>query len=672
MAERLITRPERNARTRLETFVAEARYDCAGFGTDLDWNSPDWDVTSHCPKPVGKAGQKSVLYFVTHENGTAKSADGRTPMEEPFASFIKALIRRKQDARPQTDGPLNRLVNASRDLYALLESRDHDPVRLTHNDFAAAAIAAQARSSATTAYRLGCALQVIAEIIDKHGLSAARLNWRNPLKRQTNALSRISKHANDARANKLPSVEVLDEIARLSHFVIEPSDVVRMAAIKLLNCAPWRGGELLALANECEIEEQAVDADGPVVDGHGNPEMRYGLRYWKEKSTEPDIKWIPTVMVDTAKQAIADIRRHTEPARQLARWLEDHPGRAWLPGPDLGPTQTFTKTQVAEMFGMGATPKAGRQWLAARRLLEVGQRDFRVRRSDLEAALLREMVEVAPDRRGLKLSDHLFLVFRNFHHSDKATNPCLLSLTRDQHIGDFLSGRQSSRGKTLSIFERFDSPMQADGTPMAMTSHQFRHWLNTLAQSGGLDQSLVARWSGRDDFQQNSEYDHLTGIELAEKFRGMLADGKVQGALADIHRSKEPADRKVFRDTVIATAHVTDIGLCDLDWISSTCPEFQSCETCEFCVVEKGDAGSKERIEKRLADNRWLRDRVVAEAEGGTIGASNHLQALQQSIAGCERILAIHEDAAIPDGALVQPSISSPQHFAGPILEDAT
>lgn len=671
MAERLITRPERNARERLEAFVVEARYDCAAFGTDLDWDRPDWDVTIHCPKPVGKAGQRSVLYFVTHENGTAKNADGRIPIKEPFASFIKALVRRKQDSRPQTDGPLNRIINASRDLYSLLEDRDHDPVRLTHADFAAAAIAVQRRASATTAYRLGCALEVIAENIDKHGLSAARLNWRNPLKRQTNALSRISKHAEDARANKLPSSEVLDEITRLSHLVTEPSDIVRMGAIKLFNCAPWRAGEVLAIAEDCEVEEQAIDQHGPIVDEHGQPVIRYGLRYWKEKSTEPDIKWIPTVMVDTAKQAIADIRRHTEPARQLARWLEENPGRAWLPEPDLGPKQTYTKAEVAEMFGMGPNAKSGRQWLAARGLLEVGVRDFRVRRAGLEEALLREMVEVVPDRRNLKLSEHLFLVFRNFHHSDKATNTCLLSLTRDQHIGDFLSGRQSSRGCTLSVFERFNSPPQADGTPMAMTSHQFRHWLNTLAQSGGLDQSLVARWSGRDDLQQNGEYDHLTGIEIADRFRGMLEDGKVQGALADVHSRKDPADRKAFRESVLATAHVTDIGLCDLDWISSTCPEFQSCETCEFCLVEKGDASSKERTEQRLADNLWLKDRVAAEAEDGTIGASNHLQALQQSIAGCERILAIHEDAGIPDGTLVQPTTASPQHFAGPGLEDA-
>ena len=38
MAERLVTRPERNALERLEAFIAQARYDCAAFGTDLEWD----------------------------------------------------------------------------------------------------------------------------------------------------------------------------------------------------------------------------------------------------------------------------------------------------------------------------------------------------------------------------------------------------------------------------------------------------------------------------------------------------------------------------------------------------------------------------------------------------------------------------------------------------------
>lgn len=670
--ERLVTGPERKAREKIEAFIAVARHDCAAYGTDLDWDRPDWDVTAFCPKPVAKAGQRSVLYFTTHFNGTAKSMVGRTALQEPFASFMKALIRRKQDGKAQGMDAPSRIINAGRDLYDILADRNYDPVRLIHADFAEAAIKAQARATGATPYRLGCALQEIATIIDRHGLSKTRIDWCNPLKKQTNTMSRISKPAEQAREKKLPDPEVLDEIARLSHRVTPPADIVRMAAIKLFHCAPWRIGEELALGDNCEVEDSKVDARGPVLDDEGKPVVRYGLRYWKEKSTDADIKWIPSVMEDTARKAIADVLEHTQGPRELAKWLEEHPDRAWLPGPDLGPDQLYSKADVAEMFGMGRNHKAGRQWLASRHLLQEGVRDQKVRRDDLEVALLAEMVEITDDRRNLKLSQHLFLVYKNFYHAERATNPCLLTLTSDQHVSDFLSGRTSSRGSTQSVFERLGSPPAADGTPMRMNSHQFRHWLNTLGQAGGLDQALIARWSGRDDIKQNSEYDHLTGLELAERFRGKMESGEVQGALADLHNRKDPKDRADFRDTLLATGHVTEIGLCDLDWTSSSCPEFQSCETCEFCLVEKGNEGSKERTEHRLADHKWLLKRAEAEADEGTIGASNHVHALTETIAGCERILAIHEDEAIPAGTLVQPTRTSPDHFAGPAIGDAT
>lgn len=670
MIEQLITHPELNAREKMVRFIEEARHGCAAFGQDLDWMAPAWNVKSTCPKPVGKAGQSAMLYFTTHENGTAKTVGEREALEEPFASFIKALVRRKQENRLQSVDPLARIINAARDLHTLLVDRNHDPVRLNHADFTAAARMVVGRAAKTTAYRLGCALQEIADTIDRHQLTITRINWQNPLQRQTNSMSRISPDANEARENKLPDKAVLDEIARLSHLVTEPSDVILMSHITLMQCAPWRDGELLALADDCEVEEQKIGPDGPIFDEHGVAVMRYGLRYWKGKSTDAAIKWIPTVMVDVAKRAVTQIKRHTDDARRLARWLEEHPGRAWLPGPDEGTDQAFSKAEVAEMFGM-QDAKAGRQWLMGRGLLIVGTKNFQVRRADLEAVLLAEMITVEKDRRDLKLSQHLFLTFKHLHTDAKATNPCLLSMTRDQHISDFLAGRKSDRGRTLSVFEKFGSPPLPDGSPMRMNSHQFRHWLNTLAQTGGLDQALIARWSGRDDVGQNGEYDHLTGTELAERFQRLMEDGKVLGALGDVHQRKEPKDRSRFREAVFATAHITDIGICDLDWSSSTCPDFKACETCEFNLVVKGDDAARDRTQQRRDDQAWLLERTEVEIDDGTLGASNHAEALKASISGCDRILKIHADGAIPDGTLVQPSSTSPEHFTGRRLEDA-
>ena len=209
-----------------------------------------------------------------------------------------------------------------------------------------------------------------------------------------------------------------------------------------------------------------------------------------------------------------------------------------------------------------------------------------------------------------------------------------------------------------------------DGSPIRMNSHMFRHWLNTLAQAGGLDQALVARWSGRDDIGQNADYDHLSGIELAHRFRSMMGEGRVIGPLANLHTAKQPADRARFRETVLATAHVTEIGMCDLDWITSTCPEFHACQTCEFCLVVKGDTAARMRTAELRDETAWLLDRTIEEVDDGTIGASNHAASQRRTIEALDRILAIHDDPDIPHGTLVQPNATSPNHFGGPPLPE--
>lgn len=116
-----------NARQRIAAFIEEARCDCAAFGRHLDWDSAGWNVTAHCSPLAGNGRRSAILYFTTHENGSAKGVAGRVPMSEPFASFIKAVVRRRRDASPLGFNPLARVANAARDLHDVLADRAHDP-----------------------------------------------------------------------------------------------------------------------------------------------------------------------------------------------------------------------------------------------------------------------------------------------------------------------------------------------------------------------------------------------------------------------------------------------------------------------------------------------------------------------------------------------------------------
>ncbi len=73
------------------------------------------------------------------------------------------------------------------------------------------------------------------------------------------------------------------------------------------------------------------------------------------------------------------------------------------------------------------------------------------------------------------------------------------------YITDFLTGKPGAK----SVFERFNIK-EPDGSFCRITSHQFRHWLNTIAVKGGLPMEILSRWMGRDNPKDTEAYIHLT------------------------------------------------------------------------------------------------------------------------------------------------------------------
>ncbi len=122
------------------------------------------------------------------------------------------------------------------------------------------------------------------------------------------------------------------------------------------------------------------------------------------------------------------------------------------------------------------------------------------------AAAIRLDAPVIPTDSPLRLEEHLFLIPQNFTHPGRAAIPGSRPLPHRRHVAGFIAGKEGAP----SVFERFGM-VEADGTVIRMNTHQFRHWLNTLAQAGGMSQLEIARWSGRKDVRQNAAYDHVSG-----------------------------------------------------------------------------------------------------------------------------------------------------------------
>lgn len=658
----------RDARANLESFVQRGR-DSAAFGHDLDFDAAAWDLTKWGGARPSAQGKKVVLYFTTHENGTAKGLSGRDPMLNPFGDFIKAVVRLRQESNPRQPEGLRVLVRSSRYLHETVLERSGDPCSLRTEDFVQAAQACRAREKETSRYRIGLWLEEIAGWLNKYAISKGRIDFSNPFPRVTYDHTRIGKEHDERRAKKLPSPAAFDALGQISNLVEEPSEVLRMRVIEILVAGGFRINEGLTLPEDCEVEEELSENGKPALDSEGNQRIRYGLRYWPEKGGLPDVKWIVSPMIDVVKRAVRDIRIHTASARKIAKWLERHPGRACFdPENDQGPSQVYSSYDLARILGMSQR-SGGTQWAERQGIVPatIVNRVCYYYRADIEAAL---SPQEFPNRSlQMPLSAYLFVVPQNFCHSRKPTNPSVVRLLTDQQISDFLSGRNSERGTTRSVFDRYGFT-EADGSPIKLTSHMFRHWLNTIFEQGGLGQHEIARWFGRKDIGQNAVYDHVTGMEKAEEVHRLMEGGKMRGPMAEIHEMLDPVDRAAFRDTAIATAHTTDLGACATDWSLVPCPDHGSCARCSEHLIVKGDLKQKARAEELLNEHEWFLADAIREAEEDTYGASNYVAHNRSMVEGLRRILAVHNDADIPDGTLVQLNTGVPPRLVTKALEE--
>jgi hypothetical protein len=186
-----------------------------------------------------------------------------------------------------------------------------------------------------------------------------------------------------------------------------------------------------------------------------------------------------------------------------------------------------------------------------------------------------------------------------------------------------------------------------------VTTHQFRHWLNTLAQRGGMSQLDIAKWSGRKDIRQNETYDHMTGDELVVMARRMTDDEKLFGPLAEL-AAKVPVSRDEFLTLEFPTAHVTELGFCVHDYMMLPCQLHRDCIHCNEHVCVKGDHRKTGRIRRNLeiAEDQ-LRQAEEAKAEG-YLGADRWHDHHVATVRRLRELVAILDDPSVPEGSLIR------------------
>lgn len=632
---------ELDASANMTAFVAMCKSQLTIFGADLRFDDMAWDVTE-AVQLKGHGKKRVRIYFSTQETVDDASP---TQMADPFVSFAKAYVRYMQGMRP-TKNPAFR-VTALRALDASLREGGHsDPFKVDGDTLNRAARVIAERLGDATAYRIGSQLELVAEFMSEHRLTAVPLSWRSPIKRPVDSV-RVGHEFDKRRAEKMPSLAALEALPKAFHTATQPQDVLYSSIAAILCSAPDRINEVLLLAENCEVHDKTSAG-----------KEAYGLRWWPAKGAEPMVKWIIPTMVPVVAEAIARIRRMTEDARHIAKWYELNPGKLYLP-PALEHFRTkehLTMEELRQMLFVDSDERStARQWCTGNAvpLMKSGKL-LNVRFADVETVVVAQLPAGFPMLSAdnwLKYSEALIVLRRNELHPERATYRCAIDAVTINQVNTGL-GARSEHGFE-STFDRlgFTEP---DGSPIRVTTHQFRHYLNTLAQAGGMSQLDIAKWSGRIDIRQNEAYDHVSADQMVAKIRQSIGDeSQMFGPLAKLPKNI-PISRDEFARLKIPTAHTTEFGFCVHDYTMMPCDQHADCINCNEHVCVKGDERKAAMVKRRLTEAQDLLARAEAATSEGYYGADRWMEHHQKTVVRLTQLAEILDNPAVPVGAVIQ------------------
>lgn len=643
MSDAILFRPksEFDAAENLAAFIESCRNSLTVFGSDLDFEANVWDVTDALGIK-GHGRKRHRLIFCSLEMGTDQ-VGGR--MHDRYRPFAKAYMRYMHGFRP-VKGFGARLA-AVRALEASLSENGliPDPVRTDALILNRAAQMIVDRYSEAAAYRIGVQLEMVSEFLADNRLTSVPIRWRNPIKRPGDAV-RVGKEFDERRQQKMPTEAALDALPKVFRLAKEPLDVLVSSVAAILCSAPDRINEALILPDLCEVHQSP---------GKGKRDV-YGLRWWPAKGSDPTVKWIVPSMASVVKEAICKIRSVTTEARQVAKWYEVHPRKIYLHDQvqHLRDVEWLTMDDVADVVGLENSNSAN-AWCKTYGINSVKYgRLKRVRFVDVEAAVVAILPSGFPfldKESGLKYSDALLIVRTNEFALQRQTYRCMIEPISIDQINTGL-GSRAEHGFP-SVFTRLGYA-EPDGSPIKITTHQFRHYLNTLAQAGGMSQLDIAKWSGRKDVRQNAAYDHVTPDQMLQKIRDAVGDeSQMFGPLAEIPK-KVLIPRDEFARLRIPTAHTTDLGFCVHDYTMSPCQLHRDCIHCEDLVCVKGDHEKTICLRQNLVEARELLRKAADAVGDGYAGGDRWLVHHQSTVERLSQLCSIMDDPRIPQGAVVQ------------------
>lgn len=634
-----ISRTEFQASVNIEAFVSLCKQSSV-LDSSKQFDSNIWDLGYF-------KGQNKIQRAIFSSMEASQISQSQPFLAQPFLDFAKALLVYLHDKRPVVCQAVR--VSALRFLEAALRGcgKDSCPTAVNEDVLDTAVELARKQLSARVAYRVAGQLELISELMNSKRFIVLRQRWHHGMNKPRELGSRISKESIEAREKKLPSAAVLRALANIFHQATKPMHILVSSYTALMLCAPERINEVLRLSRNC------------IVRGDGRFSGRVGIRWAGSKGASDTIKWIPSAMVSVAEKAVSNLLRVSLPAQQIAEWYTNNPKEIYI-HQTIGYLRNYeylTVSEVADiLWGDDTKRHSAYSWVIANGIpsVSLGAKGKGYSFKHVEEAVLKLLPPTFPYVLGapeLLCKDSLALVRLNESHCARATYVCMFHCVDNSIVTNPL-GRPGHR----SIFEDF-SFTEDDGSAIWVRSHSFRHYLNMLAQMGGLSSAEIAIFSGRKDVGQNRAYDHMSSEEIQAPVGRAIKEG-LSGDLVPI-TSRNLVARSEFAASGVAAAHTTEFGWCQHNFASEPCQMYRDCINCEEQVCIKGEARKEANLRSLKVETEHLLSQARQALTNEEYGADTWVVHQMKTLERVNVLLSILDDPSVSDGARIRLNIEN-------------
>jgi len=689
----------------LNGFIQEEKVFFAALNTPICWEAERWEIKGW----LFHRERDAQLLFTYPKRAYMKfptefPAPESMSLSPIYADFTKAIAVYLYRTKASGYIAIRNYVNECRRLYVILHRRDeHSPACLTRWHFEEVVRFLQA-TGYQNLYDAATNLQVIASIIDQKNISPYPIAFKHsfsPLESRHSYTAIAEMEAADQRvgADKLPSREAMEAYSTCTNHPLNDEEEILLRTIDLLIAMGQRGNEVTLIPLDCWVERPSRGQLGEALtDANGVAINEVGIRYYPEKNFQPRVHWLAEQDIPLAQRAVFRLKELTKEAREVAKWQEANPGKVWQFAPD----EFIEDNDLIKILGFEHTYNLF-LFLKRNNILPVHtnhkkrnllprnrtQAAHSYRAGDIEGLLLPKLNDHVALRENtggqwkvvLKTSEVLSIRFDGAFRFKRIANIFKVFPERTQ-LKEINAALGSIPG-IESIFER-RKLTEADGSKIVLTSHQPRHWRNTLYELAGMSNVQQALALGRQKLTQNKTYQHVTIEELTHLHKELLSfnsplekvtflhDGirtnKILGDLTDTYNflkeDEGVSSAESFLKTHAQALHITPFGGCTHDFSQTPCLKHLQCWNGCSNLHRTNTPGEKEKLQQLLEGSREALKKMEVD-QSGEYGTDVWVQDLKTKVENLEKALRMEVNSdpipVFPDGKPVTLPLSMQQ-----------